>query len=336
MKIAINSPAFPPQIGGLEEVARICAEEFTRKGHDVTVITEAQNEPHVEFPFSVHRKATLRERLQTFQSADVVLMFNFSMKALPLVLLSKTPLVISHQGWYGPGEQAITLKALMKIFASRWTATNVACSNSVARYVGTKTHCIPNPYNDQFFKLRPQVARERDFLFVGRLVSDKGANIFVDALAKLHRSGVRSRSTITGSGPEEWALIDQVKQTGLADSISFTGPLRGELLAKEMNRHRCLVVPSRWAEPFGIVALEGVASGCIVIGSNAGGLPEAIGPGGVTFPNGDTHSLAERMKEAMVSIQLNKSQVEHHLDIHRGERIAENYLRVLLNQAKRC
>ncbi len=103
-----------------------------------------------------------------------------------------------------------------------------------------------------------------------------------------------------------------------------------------MNRHRCLVVPSRWAEPFGIVALEGVASGCIVIGSNAGGLPEAIGPGGVTFPNGDTNSLAERMKEAMTSIQLNRLDVESHLDIHRGLGIAQKYLTILLDQAKRC
>ena len=69
----------------------------------------------------------------------------------------------------------------------------------------------------------------------------------------------------------------------LAENVSFVGPKSGDGLAEILNQHQILVVPSRWAEPFGIVAVEGIACGCVVVGSVAGGLPEAIGGCGVNF-----------------------------------------------------
>jgi glycosyltransferase involved in cell wall biosynthesis len=66
-----------------------------------------------------------------------------------------------------------------------------------------------------------------------------------------------------------------------------------------LNRHRILVVPSRWPEPFGIVALEAIACGCVVVGSAGGGLSEAIGPCGLTFPNGDGAALAHVLRELL-------------------------------------
>jgi glycosyltransferase involved in cell wall biosynthesis len=59
------------------------------------------------------------------------------------------------------------------------------------------------------------------------------------------------------------------------------------------------VVPSRWREPFGIVALEGIACGCVVVGSAEGGLAEAIGPCGLTFPNGDAQALANALSRLL-------------------------------------
>jgi glycosyltransferase involved in cell wall biosynthesis len=59
------------------------------------------------------------------------------------------------------------------------------------------------------------------------------------------------------------------------------------------------VVPSRWQEPFGIVALEGIASGCVVVGSAEGGLAEAIGPCGLTFPNGNAPALAHALSRLL-------------------------------------
>ena len=78
--------------------------------------------------------------------------------------------------------------------------------------------------------------------------------------------------------------------------MTFTGVKRGSDLARFVARHRVMAVPSRWAEPFGIVALEGIACGCVVVGTSLGGLPEAIGPCGVTVPNADTSAMARALR----------------------------------------
>ena len=72
-------------------------------------------------------------------------------------------------------------------------------------------------------------------------------------------------------------------------------PENADKLVELLNRHKVLVVPSRYDEPFGIVALEGIACGCVVVGSNRGGLRESIGPCGFTFPNGDVSALAQAL-----------------------------------------
>lgn len=66
-----------------------------------------------------------------------------------------------------------------------------------------------------------------------------------------------------------------------------------------LNSAVVLVVPSLYHEPLGIVALEGIACGCAVIASAGGGLPEAVGPCGVTFPNGDVEALTRCIAELL-------------------------------------
>ena len=101
------------------------------------------------------------------------------------------------------------------------------------------------------------------------------------------------------SGPDERELKGLAQSLGVAPQIDFIGPKSGVELAETLNAHRVLVVPSRWAEPFGIVALEGIACGCVVVGSREGGLPDAIGPCGVTFPNGDAPALASSIRTTL-------------------------------------
>ena len=81
--------------------------------------------------------------------------------------------------------------------------------------------------------------------------------------------------------------------------MRFAGYVQGEDLARLLNGHRVLVVPSRWAEPFGLVGLLGVSCGCFVIASETGGLGEAIGPGGVMVPNGNAARLAEEIERGL-------------------------------------
>ena len=112
----------------------------------------------------------------------------------------------------------------------------------------------------------------------------------------------------------------------MADRVTFTGPKRGEELARLMNAHRVLVVPSRWAEPFGIVALEGAASGCTVVASDGGGLPEAVGPCGGVCASGDAESLAQAIETVTAP---DPAAVAAHLARHRAGAVVAAYEAVL-------
>jgi glycosyltransferase involved in cell wall biosynthesis len=109
----------------------------------------------------------------------------------------------------------------------------------------------------------------------------------------------------------------------------FAGPLQGATLAAMIERHKILVVPSRYEEPFGVVALEGIASGCVVVGSNRGGLPEAIGPCGVTFANGDVEALTEKLAGLLLqpeSCERLRANAPAHLATFQVETVARKYL----------
>jgi glycosyltransferase involved in cell wall biosynthesis len=109
---------------------------------------------------------------------------------------------------------------------------------------------------------------------------------------------------------------------------------RGNVLAEILNAHKVLVVPSLWNEPFGVVALEGMACGCMVVGSAGGGLKDAIGPGGFTFPNGDIETLADCLIKALYDAETIagcRSAVPAHLALHQPGPVAGRYLEVFSN-----
>lgn len=334
MRIVVYSPAFHPLIGGLEEVARLCCLEFQREGHEVVVLTDTPLGNHSELPFRVIRRFSFSEAFEVTRSSDVFVEFNISLKGMVFPLLARKPLVISHQSWFSDIRRPPTWRACLKRFATR-LASNVACSQAVKEYLGVSAEVIPNAYDEQTFQIIPGIPRDRELLFVGRLVSDKGCSVLLEALGLLKKEGISPSLTITGSGPEQELLARQAAVLGLADQIRFTGPLRGHQLAREMNRHRTLVVPSLWAEPFGIVALEGIACGCYVIGSNAGGLRDAIGLCGCTFPNGDVSALCAILRNHTGIRAVEDHVARVHLMRHTSHAVGLSYLEVIQRTTKR-
>ena len=132
-------------------------------------------------------------------------------------------------------------------------------------------------------------------------------------------------------------LQQMARDLGVADQVTFLGILTGEKLVETLNRHRIMVVPSRLAEPFGVVALEGIACGCLLVGSKLGGLGDAIGSCGLTFSNGDSDELAGCLERLLVDpalgVELRKGAAAH-LEAHSGRRIAEAYIKVFKEAAR--
>ena len=111
--------------------------------------------------------------------------------------------------------------------------------------------------------------------------------------------------------------------------LLFTGNLFGDELVEELNKHKVLVIPSLWEEPFGNVALEGMACGCLVLASNGGGLPDAVGKAGITFERGCIEDLIKKLNMIYLDrdIEFNiRSHIKEHLKNHEEEVVCNKYL----------
>lgn len=336
MKILIYTPLFHPSVGGLENIVTALAEDFHRMGESVKVVCHTRREaPKEPFDFEVARFPSRGELYRLTRWADVYFQGCVSLKGLwPLALNPWKKYVITHQTWYIEPGKAPSTAGRMKQIASRLATLNISCSRAVAGRLGARGVVVPNFYDDSVFGLMPELPRDRDLVFVGRLVSDKGAGLLLEALSRLRAEGLTPTLTIVGKGPEDEALRRQAEQLGLASQVTFAGVKRGRELAALINAHRIQVVPSIWEEPFGIVALEGIACGCAIVCSAGGGLPEAAGPCGVTFPNGDVAALAARVGELLRSpakVDELRAGATGHLQQHTRTAITKRYLDLIKN-----
>ena len=335
MKILLSSSAFLPRVGGLEIGQALLADRLTRLGQEVTVVTQTPVTDAAgadRFAYRVLRRPGPLELLRAVRACDVFFQANVSLRGLWPLLLVRRPWAVSHHSWYCRSDGHVAWQDRLKRYLLRFAAVSVSVSTAMAADLGTPSLIIPNAYRDDLFRILPEVERELDLIFLGRLVSDKGVDLLIAALARLAERGLRPRLTVVGDGAELPALERQAARLGVAAQIDFLGTRRDRELVPLLNRHRILVMPSRYQEPFGVAALEGIACGCVVVGSEGGGLPEAIGPCGRTFRNGNVEELTAVLAELLCQpdrLPALRARAQEHLARHGSVKIARLYLEVL-------
>src|SRR5438132_302997 len=331
MKILFSSYLFHPSVGGIESVSKILAEKFAAAGNEGHVITKSSGGPPPDVNYRITRRPPPKKLFSLLRWCDLFFQNNISLRSLFPALLLRKPTLVVHQTWLQNTRGEITWNNRIKrALLSR--VTNVAISKAVANGIRGHSFVIGNPYDDTVFRHMPGFARDNALVFVGRLVSDKGCDLLLHAIKLLRDENVFPELTIVGGGPEEENLRRLAADLELDRQLTFAGQKSGAELAEILNRHRILVVPSRWAEPFGVVALEGIACGCVVVGSQKGGLKEAIGPCGVTFENGNVRALAEQLKRVFKDSNLQgnlRQQAPNHLAKFQPDAIGADYLRIM-------
>jgi glycosyltransferase involved in cell wall biosynthesis len=135
--------------------------------------------------------------------------------------------------------------------------------------------------------------------YVGRLVPEKGVDLFVNALADLPEvCGV-----IAGDGPERAALEALAAERGVTDRLRFTGVLSPRDAERVIGVLDVLVLPSRtrpnWAEQFGRVLIEAMASNVVVVAADSGAIGEVVGDGGLLVPEDDVPALVAAIRRAI-------------------------------------
>jgi glycogen(starch) synthase len=225
-----------------------------------------------------------------------------------------------HQGWVQDQPQA-HIHAVERWMAQRADAL-IVCSYYMREHVADifdiderRVTVIPNGVDPS--ELRPSgdlAALRREFaapheklvLLVGRLVYEKGFQLALDALpAVIERVG-DVRFLVAGSGTHEGELKAQAQRLGLTDHGTFLGWIGDDVLHSLYRIADLCVVPSIY-EPFGLVALEAMASGCPCIVADTGGLREVVPVGervGLRFNGGDAEHLGVMVERLLVDGQL--------------------------------
>ncbi len=213
-----------------------------------------------------------------------------------------------HQGWVQnhpqshihAAERAMVRRADHVITCSRYMRVHVA---NVFGVRPSKITAIPNgidprdlePVSEDLPTLRARYAEPDELLvlLVGRLVYEKGFHLALDALAPIVRRRGGVRFVVAGTGTAEGELKRQAQQLGLARHGAFLGWIGDDMLHSLYRICDLCIVPSIY-EPFGLVALEAMASGCLCVVADTGGLREVVpveGTVGLRFPSRDATAL---------------------------------------------
>lgn len=331
MKILLCSYAFAPNIGGIETISALLAEQFSRYGSTVTVVTHTPGNSGSSSAYEVIRCPPVQKISALARRADIVFQNNISMRTLLPALLSGKPIVIAHQTYLSRTDGSIGWQDQLKRVLLP-VCHSISISKAIADRLPVKSTIVGNPFEPQEFATSAAARggndRDKDIVFMGRLVSDKGCGVALRALALLKAEGLFPSFTVIGDGPEMPALKNLAAELGIAAQVDFRGALR-EGRGREVARHRIMVIPSVWAEPFGVVALEGLAAGCALVASSAGGLPEAVGSCGLLFPNGDVEAMAAALKRLITDPSLREkllAERDRHLERFQPEAVAREYM----------
>ena len=257
-----------------------------------------------------------------------------------------------HQGWVEKHPQSYIHGV------ERWIANRservIACSTFMREQIvdvfgvpEDSIEVIPNgidpedlqPQDDEELRrLRAEFAAPEEslVLLVGRLVYEKGFQIALEALPEVIARLPRTRFIVAGSGTHEQELRRQAQELGLMNRGTFVGWIGDDVLHSLYRIADVCVVPSIY-EPFGLVALEAMASSCPCIVADTGGLREVVPHDevGLRFRARDPQSLAEMTVRVLDDAELCRRLVGDAIDhLGRfdwsdvGERTAEVYARV--------
>ncbi|MBN1364469.1 MAG: glycosyltransferase family 4 protein [Syntrophaceae bacterium] len=156
-----------------------------------------------------------------------------------------------------------------------------------------------NPFDSTKYPL----CKEYDdyFLFFGRFVEEKGADVLLQAMRQIPEP----KLVLVGDGPQIEQLKGLAAQLGL-ENVEFIGPQWGEALDQILMRARFVVMPSVWHENFPYVIVQAFAMGKAVIGTDRGGIPELIKDkeNGFVYPAHDPDTLAKRIEKLWLNPEL--------------------------------
>jgi len=203
--------------------------------------------------------------------------------------------------WYSfIGMQSFVAKRMDRVITvSKKSAEDISRDFGVPM---SKMRVVYNGTDGNLFKQNGNVVKEPNSLITVNSGDSpiKGVEYLLKAM-KLLRNGIVPKLTIVGCAVPGGRNFNMVQEYGLEDIVTFTGRIDDDELVARYTSSEIAVVPSLY-EGFGFPATEAMACGIPVIASNAGALPEVLGPDskvGISVPPADPEALAAAIKRLM-------------------------------------
>jgi glycosyltransferase involved in cell wall biosynthesis len=172
---------------------------------------------------------------------------------------------------YGRLERALMNSTDLFLFESAFAR------DTYQRTIGTPTgglvRCVFNGVTADEFDPVAKAADATDVVYVGEFRHIKGADLLIDAVARLRADGKPVTLTLAGDGEEIEALKAQIQKLGLNEAVRFIGHVKARY---GFSKGKLLVVPSR-GDSMPYVVIEAAAAGIPMIAANVGGIPEIFG-----------------------------------------------------------
>ncbi len=321
-------------VGGTELNAIRTAEGLDRRKFDLSVFALSREGPLIEryeaagIPvhiFDTPSFTDLRTLPQTIRLARFLkdnrtqVLHAHSIYAnvfgVPAGIIAGVPCIISSRRWWrrqvsrplGVGNRIADRLAHRVLTNAQGVAALLADEEGVPP---SKITVLPNFVDSEGFDtpspealrdLRAALGVHADQKVVGivaRLAPVKDHRTLIEAFAQVHRSHPEWVLALAGDGDQRAALEGQVADLGLSDAVRFAG-----LLPHQPSAHHAfdLSVLSSLSEGFPNSVAEAMAAGNAVVGTNVGGVPDAIDHGvtGLLVPSKDPPAMATALQRLM-------------------------------------
>ncbi|HVX75728.1 MAG TPA: glycosyltransferase family 4 protein [Bradyrhizobium sp.] len=205
------------------------------------------------------------------------------------------PLTTLKGALYSRIERALMNRTDLFLFESAFAR------DTYQRTIGKPTglvRCVFNGVASGEFDPVAKADDATDLVYVGEFRTIKGADLLIDAVAKLRSVGKAVTLTLAGDGEETEALKAQVQRLGLGEAVRFIGHVKARY---GFSKGSLLVVPSR-GDSMPYVVIEAAAAGVPMIAANVGGIPEIFGPySDALFTPNQPAAMADAIKAALAN-----------------------------------
>jgi glycogen(starch) synthase len=329
MRLLFWSELFLPDIGGVEIWSAQLIHALQRKGHDcLAVACQGPNPMPDRSIFEgipVHRfrfhAALLRKDLAAIKKlvADVAALKR-EFQPDVIHINSSQPSVLFHEKSaaavacatlvtvHEPPILAARNSMLARLLRRADWVVGVSQAmrddaQSLVPDIANRCSVIYNAVDEEPEVVAPLNPDAHELFCVGRLVPEKGWDIAIRALGHVRNAYPNVRMTIVGDGPERSNLEALAAEIGVSRSVRFTGWVSPSDVSPLLRSAFVVLMPSRWREPFGLVALQAAEAGRPVVASRVGGLAEIVVDGvtGILVPPDDSDSLAVAIRELLAS-----------------------------------